>query len=35
VARAVPILASRDLATTLAFYQDLGFENRGACLTRR
>jgi catechol 2,3-dioxygenase-like lactoylglutathione lyase family enzyme len=28
--RAVPILPSRDLATTLRFYQDLGFENRGA-----
>jgi hypothetical protein len=28
--RAVPILASRDLSTTLAFYQGLGFENIGA-----
>jgi catechol 2,3-dioxygenase-like lactoylglutathione lyase family enzyme len=28
--RAVPILASRDLATTLRFYETLGFENRGA-----
>jgi catechol 2,3-dioxygenase-like lactoylglutathione lyase family enzyme len=27
---AVPILPSRDLAETLAFYQRLGFENRGA-----
>jgi catechol 2,3-dioxygenase-like lactoylglutathione lyase family enzyme len=28
--RAVPILPSRDLAETLAFYERLGFENRGA-----
>ena len=28
--RAVPILPSRDLAETLAFYAALGFENRGA-----
>jgi catechol 2,3-dioxygenase-like lactoylglutathione lyase family enzyme len=28
--RAVPILPSRDLAATLAFYEALGFENRGA-----
>jgi catechol 2,3-dioxygenase-like lactoylglutathione lyase family enzyme len=28
--RAVPILPSRDLAATLAFYEELGFENRGA-----
>jgi catechol 2,3-dioxygenase-like lactoylglutathione lyase family enzyme len=28
--RAVPVLTSRDIATTLAFYQGLGFENRGA-----
>ncbi|MFB7894432.1 bleomycin resistance protein [Microbacterium sp. NPDC056044] len=28
--RAVPILLSRDLAETLAFYERLGFENRGA-----
>jgi catechol 2,3-dioxygenase-like lactoylglutathione lyase family enzyme len=27
---AVPILPSRDLAETLAFYERLGFENRGA-----
>ena len=27
---AVPILPSRDLAQTLAFYERLGFENRGA-----
>ncbi|GAA2977190.1 catechol 2,3-dioxygenase-like lactoylglutathione lyase family enzyme [Microbacterium terrae] len=27
---AVPILPSRDLAETLAFYEALGFENRGA-----
>jgi hypothetical protein len=27
---AVPILPSRDLAETLAFYLRLGFENRGA-----
>jgi catechol 2,3-dioxygenase-like lactoylglutathione lyase family enzyme len=28
--RAVPILVSPDLAATLAFYQRLGFESRGA-----
>jgi catechol 2,3-dioxygenase-like lactoylglutathione lyase family enzyme len=28
--RAVPILPSRDLAETQAFYERLGFENRGA-----
>ena len=28
--RAVPILPSRDLHETLAFYERLGFENRGA-----
>ncbi|MFE5408925.1 bleomycin resistance protein [Microbacterium sp. NPDC056569] len=28
--RAVPILLSRDLAETLAFFERLGFENRGA-----
>ncbi len=28
--RAVPILTSVDLAATLAFYERLGFENRGA-----
>jgi catechol 2,3-dioxygenase-like lactoylglutathione lyase family enzyme len=28
--RAVPILPSRDLRETLAFYERLGFENRGA-----
>jgi hypothetical protein len=28
--RAVPILPSRDLHDTLAFYERLGFENRGA-----
>ena len=28
--RAVPVLTSRDIAATLAFYQALGFENRGA-----
>jgi hypothetical protein len=28
--RAAPILLSRDLAATLAFYERLGFENRGA-----
>lgn len=28
--RAVPVLASRDISATLAFYQGLGFENRGA-----
>src|SRR5262245_25523351 len=28
--RAVPILPSRDLAESLAFYERLGFENRGA-----
>jgi hypothetical protein len=28
--RAVPILPSRDLNDTLAFYERLGFENRGA-----
>jgi catechol 2,3-dioxygenase-like lactoylglutathione lyase family enzyme len=28
--RAVPILPSRDLTATLAFYEELGFENRGA-----
>jgi catechol 2,3-dioxygenase-like lactoylglutathione lyase family enzyme len=28
--RAVPVLTSRDIATTLAFYEGLGFENRGA-----
>lgn len=28
--RAVPVLTSRDISTTLAFYQGLGFENRGA-----
>lgn len=27
---AVPILPSRDLRETLAFYERLGFENRGA-----
>jgi hypothetical protein len=27
--RAVPILPSRDLLETLAFYERLGFENRG------
>lgn len=27
---AVPILPSRDLRETLSFYEDLGFENRGA-----
>jgi hypothetical protein len=27
--RAVPILPSRDLAETLAFYERLGFESRG------
>jgi catechol 2,3-dioxygenase-like lactoylglutathione lyase family enzyme len=30
MARAVPILPSRDLRETLAFYERLGFENRGA-----
>jgi hypothetical protein len=28
--RAVPVFASSDLSATLAFYQSLGFENRGA-----
>jgi hypothetical protein len=28
--RAVPVLSSRDISTTLGFYQALGFENRGA-----
>jgi hypothetical protein len=28
--QAVPILPSRDLRETLAFYEPLGFENRGA-----
>jgi catechol 2,3-dioxygenase-like lactoylglutathione lyase family enzyme len=28
--RAVPVLTSRDISATLAFYQALGFENRGA-----
>jgi catechol 2,3-dioxygenase-like lactoylglutathione lyase family enzyme len=28
--RAVPVLTSRDIATTLAFYEGLGFKNRGA-----
>jgi catechol 2,3-dioxygenase-like lactoylglutathione lyase family enzyme len=28
--RAVPILLSRDLRETLAFFETLGFENRGA-----
>jgi catechol 2,3-dioxygenase-like lactoylglutathione lyase family enzyme len=28
--RAVPIVPSRDLAESLAFYERLGFENRGA-----
>ena len=28
--RSVPILPSRDLEETLAFYERLGFENRGA-----
>jgi hypothetical protein len=28
--RSVPILPSRDLRETLAFYERLGFENRGA-----
>lgn len=28
--RAVPILPSRDLRETVAFYEALGFENRGA-----
>jgi predicted lactoylglutathione lyase len=28
--RAVPILPSRDLTESLAFYERLGFENRGA-----
>jgi catechol 2,3-dioxygenase-like lactoylglutathione lyase family enzyme len=28
--RAVPILPSRNLSETLAFYEALGFENRGA-----
>jgi catechol 2,3-dioxygenase-like lactoylglutathione lyase family enzyme len=28
--RAVPVLTSRDISATLAFYQGLGFENRGA-----
>lgn len=28
--RAVPVLTSRDVAATLAFYEALGFENRGA-----
>jgi catechol 2,3-dioxygenase-like lactoylglutathione lyase family enzyme len=28
--RAVPVFASSDLAATLAFYEALGFENRGA-----
>jgi catechol 2,3-dioxygenase-like lactoylglutathione lyase family enzyme len=28
--RAVPVLTSRDIAATLAFYEGLGFENRGA-----
>lgn len=30
VERTVPILPSRDLRETLAFYERLGFENRGA-----
>lgn len=30
VERAVPILPSRDLHETLAYYERLGFENRGA-----
>jgi len=30
VEAAVPILPSRDLSETLAFYEALGFENRGA-----
>jgi catechol 2,3-dioxygenase-like lactoylglutathione lyase family enzyme len=30
VERAVPILPSRDLRESLAFYERLGFENRGA-----
>jgi hypothetical protein len=28
--RAVPVLSSRDILATLAFYQGLGFDNRGA-----
>ena len=28
--RAVPIMPSRDLRETLAFYESLGFDNRGA-----
>jgi catechol 2,3-dioxygenase-like lactoylglutathione lyase family enzyme len=28
--RAVPVLTSRDVSTTLDFYRRLGFENRGA-----
>ena len=28
--RAVPVLVSSDITSTLAFYQALGFENRGA-----
>jgi predicted lactoylglutathione lyase len=28
--RSVPILPSRDLAESLAFYESLGFESRGA-----
>ena len=28
--RAVPVLTSSDISATLAFYQGLGFENRGA-----
>jgi hypothetical protein len=28
--RAVPVLPGRDLGETLAFYETLGFENRGA-----
>jgi len=28
--RAVPVLTSRDISTTLAFYEGLGFKNRGA-----
>ena len=28
--RAVPVLTSRDISATLAFYESLGFENRGA-----
>ena len=30
VSRALPVLTSSDVSTTLAFYRELGFENRGA-----